>query len=311
MIKMWNRMRDQRGFTLLELLVVVAILAVIAGALMVAYDGLQSKAAKGAASYNIAAVDQGVRTFKVVSGSYPNSLDSMLSSSDGTSGNGDAAIGSLTTGLKSRVGKAKLGDGVGGVLTDADAEAAAVASLSNVGITSLRYLSEATASPDCSSASAQTAVNIPNRIFDAATTGCGAAATLAADSYISVVESSCIADFSGSTPATSATLTDITGLAVGSCHLVAALGLGNNSTIVSDLIGTNAANFSEAPAYNDVDKTEYGRYVLLFLIGTDSADADTTFGSSEILTNARFVGVLDANGGWMDESLAEFSGQKS
>ena len=38
--------RKQSGFTLLELVIVIAILAVIGGAALVAYDGLDKKAAK-------------------------------------------------------------------------------------------------------------------------------------------------------------------------------------------------------------------------------------------------------------------------
>lgn len=75
---MKNRMKKLGHFTLLELLVVVAILAIIAGGLLVAYDGLQEQAAKAQASYSIASVDSAVRTFTAVEKTSPNSLDSLV-----------------------------------------------------------------------------------------------------------------------------------------------------------------------------------------------------------------------------------------
>ena len=42
--------RIRRTFTLLELLVVVAVLSTLAGGLLVAYDGVEAQAAKGQAT---------------------------------------------------------------------------------------------------------------------------------------------------------------------------------------------------------------------------------------------------------------------
>jgi prepilin-type N-terminal cleavage/methylation domain-containing protein len=70
--------KPQGGFTLLELLVVIAIMATVAGGLLVSYDGLDGKAEKGQATFNLAAIDKGIRAFKVVSGSYPDNLDNLV-----------------------------------------------------------------------------------------------------------------------------------------------------------------------------------------------------------------------------------------
>ena len=53
--------RRSSGFSLLELLVVVAILAGLGGLLLVAYDGLETQAAKGAATPPSASVSKSVR----------------------------------------------------------------------------------------------------------------------------------------------------------------------------------------------------------------------------------------------------------
>ena len=57
---MSKRMRNRRasGFTLLEVLMVVAMLAIVGGAIITSYGGLEDKAAKGSATHTIAAVEE-------------------------------------------------------------------------------------------------------------------------------------------------------------------------------------------------------------------------------------------------------------
>ena len=73
--------KKQSGFTLLELIIVVAILAIIAGALLVAYDGLEKKAQQSQAAFNIGAVDRAVRTYKVLKQEFPSRLDNLVDNS--------------------------------------------------------------------------------------------------------------------------------------------------------------------------------------------------------------------------------------
>lgn len=67
----------QRGFTLLELLVVVTLLAVLATGALVAYDGAGDKAGASSAANTIGALDQGVRAYKAVTKKYPNQWDNL------------------------------------------------------------------------------------------------------------------------------------------------------------------------------------------------------------------------------------------
>ncbi|PCI49577.1 MAG: hypothetical protein COB51_04125 [Moraxellaceae bacterium] len=281
----------QDGFTLLELLVVIAIMATLAGSLLVSYDGLQGKADKAQATFNLAAIDQGVRTFKVVTGDFPNRLDNLID--DGATA---AALFTLPKKLKGKISSHTLTiDGV-------DA-------LAGVGIDTLRLINET------NNVEAEVGdLSIPNRAFDDADRGLGEDLTLAVGSKVAVIEFEGSVDLdAGDTTTDSSRLRDIAGLDAALPHLVIALGVGNNSSIVSTDSGANAANFSQAPFYGSVDEDEYGRFVVLFHIATDEAD-DGTFDPGEdgdFFEEAKFIGVVDTFGDWLDEELAEFTGQKS
>lgn len=67
----------QKGFTLLELLVVITLLAILATGALVAYDGAGEKAQSSKAANTIAVVDQGIRAYRAVSQSYPDQWDNL------------------------------------------------------------------------------------------------------------------------------------------------------------------------------------------------------------------------------------------
>lgn len=283
------------GFTLLELLVVVAIVATLGGAALVAYDGLDQRGAKAQATFNIAAVDRATRTFKVVTGSYPNRLDAVVVESTTITDADTATAGGFFAGLHSNM------EGTDANVLTADGKLAFHAltakqatALANIGINSVRMIG---------SAETNASTNIPNRTFDDPTRGKGVAVTLAAGVVVPIIE----AKNHGNT--TSNRLKDISGLDGTKGHVVVALAVGNNATIVSDDVSANAANLSEAPFYTDVAKTEYGRFFLLFHVATDAND-DGTVSDAETFTNAKFIGVLDPKGDWLDEEFAESTGQK-
>ena len=283
----------QAGFTLLELLVVIAILATIAGGLLVSYDGLDGKAEKGQATFNLGAIDKGVRSFKVVSGNYPNSLDNLID---------DAATPAPLFTLPTKM-QGKLSTHV---LT-----AEGLTALQAAGIDTVRSIPSAD-----NTAAGVGALSIPNRAFDDASRGLGVDLTLAVGSAVAIIETDQSTDLTGSGPnVDSSRLRDIAGLDSTIPHLVVALGLGNNSDIVSNETGRNAANFAQAPYYTSVDKDEYGRYIMLFHIASDNGAGagtsdDNVYDADEYFSEAKFIGVVDTFGDWLDEEFAEFTGQK-
>lgn len=78
MRSMTLRKAKQKGFTLLELLVVVTLLAILATGALLAYEGLTDTAQGAAASNNTATADQSIRNFKAVTGNYPNQWDHLV-----------------------------------------------------------------------------------------------------------------------------------------------------------------------------------------------------------------------------------------
>ena len=67
--------RVQQGFTLLELLVVITLLALLATAGLVAYEGIGESAADTAAANNIKSADSAIRTFRAVENVYPSGTE--------------------------------------------------------------------------------------------------------------------------------------------------------------------------------------------------------------------------------------------
>ncbi len=285
------RLRRHRGFTLLELLVVIAILATVAGGLLVAYDGLDTDAAEAQATFNMAAIDKAVRTYRTINKAFPDNLDALVTN--------NTTLPAFFAGLP-----AKLQGSDADVTSDATAgddgklafyalTVNGAAALSNAGITTLRYIDDAN----------NLTTDIPNRAFDDPDRGHGVGVAVASGIQVAIIET---VNHGEDATETKPRLRDIAGLPAGKEHIVVAFGLGNNSSMVAG----PAANLSEAPWYTKVAKDEYGRFLLLFHLGSDT-DATAGVSEDEIFETARFLGVLDTRGDWIDEEFAEFTNQKS
>ena len=66
-------------FTLIELLIVVVILAILAGGAIATYSGYDKQAAKGQARNEIARLEAAIRNYQISKGVYPTNFDSLLS----------------------------------------------------------------------------------------------------------------------------------------------------------------------------------------------------------------------------------------
>lgn len=289
-----------RQFTLIELLVVVTILATLAGAMIATYDGLEEKAAQGQAAHAIGSLDNTIRTFKVLNKGYPDNWDSLLVATTTGTDTVGATFTATTNGQISSMPPKLVGKLGAHQLT-----AAEVAALNAVGITQLRYVGSSLTDGD-SNVGNTGAGAIPNRIFDNTSRGRGLSRTLAVGDHVAVVEGLDQADFGGATPSDSSRLRDIAGLDETRAHLVIAVGIGNNSTLINNG-DTKAGGLSEAPSYANIPKDQYGRYIALFHLGSST---DATLANLQVFDAARLVAVLDTKGDWLDEEISEFTGQK-
>ncbi len=265
--------KARQGFTLLELLVVVAILAVLGGAMLVSYDGLEESAASAHAGFNIAASDRAVRSFKSINKVHPDDWDSLMTGDGSVSPfAADDLLDRLSSDLTAR-------------LTTSTLAAGEVTALSAIGISTTRDI-------DTDAGAANTynddddftndSVTVPNRLFDdnTASTGFyGTSRTLVTGDEVAIVDSATslftLLGFSGS-------------------EKLVALGMGNNNTIGNP---SNQGSVSQTP-FASVQAGEYGRFIALYQVADSAGTA---------LNEARFVGVIDPKGNILDEAVADFT----
>lgn len=72
-----RRASKRRGFTLLEVMLVLVIIAAIAGIAVYNIGGIRDRASKMNASTQIKGFKQALETYKLLIGSYPSSLDAL------------------------------------------------------------------------------------------------------------------------------------------------------------------------------------------------------------------------------------------
>jgi prepilin-type N-terminal cleavage/methylation domain-containing protein len=73
----------QKGFTLLELLVVITLLAVLSVGALVAYEGVGDNAQATAAANNTVTADGAIRNYRAVTGNYPDQWDNLSAPATG------------------------------------------------------------------------------------------------------------------------------------------------------------------------------------------------------------------------------------
>ena len=296
----------QKGFTLLELLVVITLLAVLSVGALVAYEGVGDNAQATASANNTAGSDRAIRNYKAVTLNFPDQWD-MLSTTTGATptflaDSTQAAFGVMTKPTAANGFRAKF-----------DAGFAAV------GITELQARIIAGATPNVD----------PNLQHNEGALGAAAATDVVEDDFDAFNFYSVLPTFgtaactiNGEAPAV---FTKLDGAAFAAadgqrqnvindylgadeCHLVLALGFGHDAAHSTN---NSSVALSTAPTY--VSKTinpakNYARYVALFHVGGDGEDGtveDNNISTAELFTKPRLLAVVDTEGKVIDESIAK------
>ncbi len=304
----------QGGFTLLELLVVVAILAAIAGTASLA---LQDTDARASAAAHVAMMDElnkGIRSYRVLNkNELPNNFDSLIQTSTTDNTFTDSALLSV----------AAIED-----VAVVDLTLPAAEILVAGGITNLRYVSAsasvtpADSSVNCSNleaviASRANAVVAGNIFLSPAANGCGYGQDLTAvndggtpgdtsDDTTGLNGAPKVALWTGGFErvmgeAGSGFDTNATGAPV-----LMATGLGPSSTLFN---ANQLGGMTTVPVYRHVSETEYNRFIALWNIGT--YDGNNTSGAYTAGEQVTLAAIVDGAGDTKEEELGEWDGTRN
>lgn len=309
--------QSQKGFTLLELLIVVTIIAILSVGAILAYDGLTENAQTATAANNTATADQSIRNYRAVTGNYPNQWDHLVTD------DGLAAVATTVDGLDFVADEtyeflATVDvSSISGILSEAFEEvgidelqartisgtaagtepnlqhsegAASDGSTIEVEIedgifpdrlvvipTAADYTDDSTVNPGFCNIAGQPTVAIRDGLRDDATNG-----ATNAQAFMTVINDN---------------------LGEDECHFVVALGFGHDAA--HSTVGSNAA-IAAAPAFisNKINPaTNYARYIALFDMGVDSNE-DSNIDGTEVYAKPRLIGIIDPEGKTIDQNVA-------
>lgn len=317
----------QKGFTLLELLVVITLLAILSVGALVAYEGIGDTAQATAASRNTATADQAIRNFRAVTQNYPNQFDSLIT---------NAGL-PLEFAESTEPWLAALTLTVPAAETDLSARLAK--SFTRVGIEDLQFRTIAAATPGVEpnlqhNEGAVNLVNIgdvdedliisplvdgQNEVLVGGTLNIANLAVL--PTWNGDGDVACT--FEDATLALNANKLDGTAIDINDafrlnrihddleddqCNLVVALGFGHDAAHATN--GSSVA-ISTAPTYisrNVNPTTDYARYVALFHVAQDG-DEDGQLDQADFFERARLLAVVDTEGNAIDQNIADATDQ--
>jgi prepilin-type N-terminal cleavage/methylation domain-containing protein len=309
----------QKGFTLLELLIVITLIAVLATAALTAYNGIGETASDTAAANNLLDAQSSLNNYRAIEDGFPEQWDNLANAS-GTDTDGMATLRApetnaffgqwvaTDTGTVGSVWEA-VGDSLNAV------EIGELQALTNGATFDVGYV------PNLALNESYPLSNQPGtelEIWASDASGAlygGASVTTAA---VSIVPSStggvagdCTAgtvsitdSFDGTTANGNQRLNLINdSMDDDACVLVLAVGFGKD---VPGSTSGDKVEISQVPTLgtNNVNPaTHYARAVALFQVGADDNE-DGNITADEIFRKARLIGIVDPEGRQRDEVIA-------
>ncbi len=79
-----RKMKDERGFTIVELLIVIVVIAILAAIVIVAYTGVTNNARNSKYKQDAASIQKVAETIQADTGSYPTTLSAFQTGSSTT-----------------------------------------------------------------------------------------------------------------------------------------------------------------------------------------------------------------------------------
>ena len=304
-------MKKEQGFTLLELLVVITLLAILSVGALVAYEGIGDNAQATAAANNTAGTDRAIRNYKAVTLNYPSQWDSLVT----TAGATPAFLATQTTAKFANLALPVS-------LVPNDFRNTLDQRIEGVGIGELQARLIPAATPNVE----------PNLQHNEGALGAAAATDVVEADFdvftnLSILPTFGTAACSVNGVAMAAVKLDGTAIAAADgerqnaindalgtqqCNLVLALGFGHDAAH-----STNTSSVAIATAPTFVSKNinpakNYARYIALFHVGADldpdgngPLAVDNNIVLGELFAKPRLLAVVDTEGNAIDENIAK------
>ena len=287
--------KKQGGFTLLELLVVITLLAILSVGALMAYDGLTESAQAAAKSNNTAALDRAIRAYATIAQKYPNNYDHLIT-------NTGASLTFAAEITNTHLASVNITDPAFRAVFDKMFE--------EKGIDTIKVRQIAAMTPDL----------VPNlQHTNGAGTDVSATAISAINNFAIVPDSNGAGSpcsFAGTAVANklngeAVSIQDANhlnalnnALEIQSCDFIVAFGFGHDA---AHSTFKSRAEIATAPTHTTADVNpakNYARYIALFRVGADK-NADDNIDATELFDKPRLLNVVCAEGHPIDEELAE------
>lgn len=290
----------QTGFTLLELLVVITLIATLATAALVAYDGIGDSAQATASSNSTSTADGAIRNYRAVTQRFPNQWDNLVT----VSGTRPNFIANQTAARFSNWTLPVSGTGFRNALNTA---------MAAVGINDIQELTSVTPATGvepnlqhnegASNIASENAWDIVANVAILPTFGGAACSVNGVALPVTKID--------GLTPVdvTDGSRQNIINdsLEDDECNLVIALGFGHDA---AHSTANSSVAISTAPTYvsqNINPANQYARYIALFHVGQDGSTGATAddIETVELFSKPRLLAIVDTEGRMIDENIAD------